>query len=183
MRPHIDPHDNTSLRCYPRGMARTKSLDADTNSRLRTLVRDIVDSQFEGKVSVAAQAEPRISHSLLFEFLSGQRGGGVRLLEWISARTGRNIDDLMGRGKAAGVGPTLSDHKDWARAVDEAKRLYGKRLDSSLVRIAGTAIYAGLPERLSPEFVKLVHDTVGQIETDRVRTAQPALHEIRKPKK
>jgi hypothetical protein len=74
-----------------------KSLEPDQNDALRALVRELIDRDFDGKVSVAAKAEPPISHSLLFEFLDGRRGAGVKLLNWISARTGRGIDELLGR--------------------------------------------------------------------------------------
>lgn len=61
-------------------------------------MQQIVDTQFEGKISVAAKAEPKISHSMLSEFLSGSRGAGIKLLTWISARMGnRSIDELLGR--------------------------------------------------------------------------------------
>jgi hypothetical protein len=83
------------------GVVQTKALTPEQNEALRKVVRQIVDAQFGGKVSVAAKGPPKISHSMLFEFLNGNRGAGLRLLEWISARTnGKSIDELLGRPPA-----------------------------------------------------------------------------------
>jgi hypothetical protein len=74
----------------------SKALKPEQNEALRRIVRKIIDEDFEGKVSVASK-KLGVSHSLIFEFLDGRRGLGMKALEGISNYTGRSIDELLGR--------------------------------------------------------------------------------------
>jgi hypothetical protein len=104
---------------------RTKALTHEQNESLREIVREVIQRDFGGKVSVAAAKDPKISHSLLFEFLDDRRGAGMKLLEWISARTGRGIDDLLGRVVATVYAesevPEASNAAGWDEAEREAR--------------------------------------------------------------
>jgi hypothetical protein len=144
-----------------------KALEPEQNEALRALARKIIDDQFKGKVSVAAAAKPnKISHSLLFEFLDGRRGAGMKLLNWLSARTGRGLDDLLGRPETRVEydrdptipGAAIGHHRDWAAARDELISDY-PGIDTAIVDGPLRAMtQSQMPERLTAAYLKPFYD-------------------------
>lgn len=136
---------------------RNKALTPEQNDVLRAIVRDVIDRQFGGVVSVAAQATPKISHSLLFEFLDGRRGAGMKLLEWISARTDRGMDDLLGRsgrpsaggGSSRPVARNITGWKHSATIVAKTK----KWIPHEAIEAVGETAFLLAPERITPQFI------------------------------
>ena len=65
----------------------SKSLPSEHNERLRGVVRELVDGEFQGNASRAAKAFG-VTQSLVSEFLAGARGANSRKLlpsDWPSS--------------------------------------------------------------------------------------------------
>jgi transcriptional regulator with XRE-family HTH domain len=107
---------------------RSKALEPEQNEALRTLVRKIIDDDFAGKVSVAAKSLG-VSHSLIFEFLDGRRGLGMKALEGLANYTGRSIDGLLGRASPEADEdddePLNMNLRGWRENEPEARRRTG----------------------------------------------------------
>ena len=114
---------------YPRDMPRTpryggKSVEFAQAERARATVRELVRERFDGNATAAASAmggaQPTLS-----EFLNGNRGPGVKLLNGISRVTGLSMDRLLhgDTPPATGAvgGPTVSQIEGWAEAVLAAR--------------------------------------------------------------
>jgi hypothetical protein len=79
-------------------VGKRKSLDATRNQAVRDFVRAIVTDDFKGNVSAAAVAFD-VSQSTLSEFLNGNRGAGINLIDAVA--TYRNVDLNVVLGRAA----------------------------------------------------------------------------------
>lgn len=81
------------------GMARsqqTKSMSRERQDAARRFVQGVVDGRFGGNVSQAAKAIG-ISQSMLYEFLNGTRGLGMKLLEGVADLEQCPMDVVVGR--------------------------------------------------------------------------------------
>lgn len=75
---------------------RNKALGPEVNDAARSYIRDIVEKEFKGNASKASK-EFRISQSMLYEFLDGSRGAGMKLLRGVAAYKGVAIDVVLGQ--------------------------------------------------------------------------------------
>jgi transcriptional regulator with XRE-family HTH domain len=75
---------------------KNKALDPEQNEGVRRFTQRLVDLGYDGNVSAAAEALG-VSQSLLYEFLKGTRGAGMKLLEGLADVTGASLDEVMGR--------------------------------------------------------------------------------------
>ena len=144
-------------------LMKTKALDPVTNERLRTLVQQLVDERYEGKVTIAAKALG-ISHPMLLEFLSGNRGAGMKLLSGIHALTGKSLDELAYGAappeEASQLAPPasgLQTHRDYP----PIRARPSKHFASEVVEMTDRADFGQMPEFLTWEFVKGIAE-VGQ---------------------
>jgi hypothetical protein len=69
-----------------------RKLQDERNDRLRVLVRQIIDKDFDGNQAAAAKALG-VSGATIHDFLAGKRGAGNRLIDGITAYTGRSSTD------------------------------------------------------------------------------------------
>lgn len=72
----------------------TKSLQDEQNDRVRAFVQKLIEGRFNKNMTAAADAFG-ISQSLLYEFMKGTRGAGMKLLAGVSKFTGERIDDIV----------------------------------------------------------------------------------------
>jgi hypothetical protein len=73
----------------------TKSLDPERNKAARAFVRSLIDRDFGGLVTAAAKRWG-LSHSIVYEFLNGTRGAGIKLLDAVSRYSGVSIEEIVG---------------------------------------------------------------------------------------
>jgi transcriptional regulator with XRE-family HTH domain len=86
-------------------MVKNKSLPGDQNDRVRTTLLEILASpRFGGNKSAMAKRFG-ISQSMLYEFLDGNRGAGMKLLNAASKATGLSVDELLHGVSAAPAAP------------------------------------------------------------------------------
>lgn len=86
----------TKSHCGTLPDVRNKSLPLSQNEAARAFVRALVDSEFEGNTNAAAK-KLGLSQSMLYEFLDGTRGAGMKLLNAVAVHTRRTIDEVVGR--------------------------------------------------------------------------------------
>jgi hypothetical protein len=132
---------------------RNKALAPETNERLRKLVKEIVDKDFDGKKTLAARGLG-ISHSLVFEFLDGGRGAGSKFLDALADYTGKSIDELMGRAPATTSGhlTTWGNVPGWDVEAEKVRRDHPYLPREVFQRAASTSgSYA--PNPMTAEFV------------------------------
>lgn len=75
---------------------RNKALDPERNASARKFVEVLVKKDFGGNTTGAAK-QFGISQSLLYEFLAGTRGAGMKLLDGVSRYSGQSIDAIVGK--------------------------------------------------------------------------------------
>lgn len=108
-----------------------KSIDPAQNETLRTLVRSIVDTKYDGNMSATAKAWG-ITPTGLHDFLSRKRGAGLTILEALSKHTGRSIDDLSGRASTSRIpiiSTALGTREDWQALKEETLKKWPTRVD------------------------------------------------------
>lgn len=136
-----------------RGMT-SKSLRPEQNERLRGIVRELIDRDFDGNGTAAAKAFG-VAQGMISEFLSGGRGAGPKLIQGIADYTGRSIDDLYGRPVlpiAQGGHELIGSRADWPAARDAAIASNRRLAPADVERVGGVSL-SQPPERLSPEFI------------------------------
>lgn len=108
---------------------RNKAIEAERNAAARKFVEVLVKRDFGGNTSVAAKAIG-ISQSLLYEFLAGTRGAGMKLLDGVSRLSGESIDVIVGRpGAAAAAQKPAPDLTN----LEVAIRFLGDRIPAEAV--------------------------------------------------
>lgn len=104
----------------------SKSLPLESNERLRTLVRELLETRARGNITAFAR-ELKVTGPYLNEFLSGKRGAGAKLLTALADYTGRTLDDLAGRKTVIAMPPPAEgtalagNLPHWAEASAEAR--------------------------------------------------------------
>ena len=112
-----------------------KSLLASQNDAIRKAARGLITSEFGGTVSRAAKALG-LSQAYLAQFLSGERGAGMKLLGALSARLGVPVDTVIGAAPAPDPITTI------ARAVGTA--MEAREVDSARAILKGLEASAEL---------------------------------------
>jgi len=79
----------------------SKSLQPEQNERIRGFVQRLIDDRFAGNVTAAAE-KIGVSQSLLYEFLKGTRGAGMKLLGHVAEYSGWSIDDIVNGAPSSG---------------------------------------------------------------------------------
>jgi hypothetical protein len=110
-----------------------KSLDPERNEAARGLAKRLVATDFEGNVNAAAKAFG-VSQSMLYEFLDGKRGAGMKLLEGIATYRQCTLDEVIGRPLPE---PTRTE-------LDIALRFYGAEMPEPVVAEARAEEAAGV---------------------------------------
>lgn len=104
----------------------SKSLEDEQNERVRGFVQKLVDDRFEGNVSAAAD-KLGVSQSLVYEFLKGTRGAGIKLLRQLAAFTEVSIDDIVNGVPSSGERATSVEldprYPNGAEAAAMARKL------------------------------------------------------------
>ena len=109
------------------GRVKNKSLPHEQNERLRATIREILASpRFRGNTSAMAKRWG-ISQSMLYEFLDGKRGAGMKLLGAASSQTGRTVDDLLN-----GPGPDVLPQVTTSYAGDAITAFVALAADKAL---------------------------------------------------
>jgi len=108
---------------------RNKSLDPDTNAAVRSFVDGVVKEDFRGNTTAAARRF-KVSQSMLYEFLGGKRGAGMKLLEGVASYTRQPLDVILGRemlSEKPRLGPLTQ--------LEIAVAFFGHRIPQDVVRI------------------------------------------------
>lgn len=91
---------------HARGV-KNKSLPHEQNERVRATILEILAGpRFQGNKSAMAKRWG-ISQSMLYEFLDGNRGAGMKLLGAVSKGTGMSVDELL-NGTSSSPTPAVS---------------------------------------------------------------------------
>ncbi len=161
---------------------RGKSLTVEQNAALRALAVEVINRDFKGKTSRAAVARPHpVAHPTLFDFVNGNRGAGIRVIEWLSARTGKSMDTLLGLGEAGvrveydrspGIAPTsIGNHPTWKKDRADFLERYAASINPAIVDgpdgVEGMSLSIGLPEHLTPELIKTFYDAIAAARAQR----------------
>jgi hypothetical protein len=137
----------------PRGAkvapVRNKALGPELNDAARKFIKEVVKSDFDNNTSRAAKAL-HISQSMLYEFLEGKRGAGMKLLSGVAAYRGVSVDVVIGR---AGGSDGFTG---------------GRRLPPELISVLEASEY--LPETKAQLglYASFVHDALPQDEWTRI---------------
>jgi len=137
-----------------------KALPPALNDSLRAMLTAIVRDDFGGNVS-AASRKLAVSHSLVFEFLDGRRGAGIKLASALATYSGKTLDELLGRGSAppmAVPSTALGARPDWLDIRSETEKRYGARVEPDVLDDVARMSLGRQPEVLLPEDVKRLHD-------------------------
>lgn len=134
--------------CLTLGSMRNKSLEPVRNAAARALVKNLVENDFAGNVSAAAK-RLSISQSLLYEFLDGKRGAGMKLLDAVSAYTHQPIDVIIGR-KPQPEARSVDDALNLALAYHGEDAFAPRAVQGAIVRAA-----AG-EKHTAPEWAELM---------------------------
>lgn len=99
----------------PKKPKKSKGLDPRSKDNLRKFLQNVVDGTFQGNASRAAETIG-LSQSMVYEMLTGNRGGGMRSLLKIARITGASVESILGdvvidrypsRAVAIGMAKTL----------------------------------------------------------------------------
>jgi hypothetical protein len=129
---------------------RPKGLSPERNAHVRAFVQELIDREFEGNVLRASKALG-LSNSILYEFLRGSRGAGIKLLEALSDYTKKSIPTILGMDEFAEmVGAPLRaerrfrDIQGWTDAEQTARTLAPQIPDSVWKALQDSAAFERL---------------------------------------
>lgn len=121
------------------------------NDLLRDLARAIVREDFDDNVSRATKALG-LSGGTLGDFLRGDKGAGMRVIEGPAAHTGRTIDQLMASGGDLAAlramepptpirGRTFGELPEWPELLAKARVLRPSVPDAYWTKLATTDVW------------------------------------------
>jgi plasmid maintenance system antidote protein VapI len=149
---------------------KSKSLNPQANTRIRELLREILDRDFGGNKTHAAKAL-KVSASMIGETLKGTRGAGTTLIQALADYTGKTTDDLLGRteitretdaySQVLPSRPVLGNHREFERHYTEFQRRVGDQYPTDIKRdVAEASFGMGVQEHIDWRTIQMVAEIV-----------------------
>lgn len=156
-------------------MASPRALRPQDNEHVRELLRATINRDFEGVASRCA-TKFGVSHTIISEILSGNRGAGWKVLQALSQHTGITIDDILsGRHDLRREvverrgGDTIGQHPQFQSAARELQDRLARRGGTAdpavLDEVAGMSLSRAMPV-LSVAFLLRLYEAVLQARED-----------------
>ncbi len=128
----------------------------ERNELLRDLVKAIRDTDFGGNLSAMGRALRMESTATLAEFVSGEKGAGMKLIDALVAYTGRTLDQIYASGgdlaklreappppaPAPIKGRSFGELPDWPELLAKARVLRPGVPDAYWTKLASTDVWA-----------------------------------------
>lgn len=123
-------------------MSAKKTYPDEESERVRALLRELLERDFQGNQSQAARVLG-LTQSMINLVINGQRNPGTEVLDALSEYTGRAGDNIRGRL------PRYRDLPGWEEALPEAMKMF-RRVPPAAFEAVGNLMGQAPPGELTP---------------------------------
>lgn len=162
-----------------------KSLESKSKKHVQEFVRKLVEEEFGGNQTEAGKALG-LSQAMISSLIASGRGGGLRSIVAIADYTKKSTDEILGRKRSvqyeggenrAWPSTAVGNHPGFEKAWLAAATRYGQAFNAGLHdQVASMSGGFGMPEKLTPELIKQLHDAVAMAEAAKAEQESKPKH-------